>query len=67
MPESRFVSAGRLMVMLSYVAAAVVILLLVELLLETMSAPRAIRRWVVLAWLGGLPVGGWLVWRRTRA
>lgn len=63
MPESRFVSARRLRPLLSYLAVAVVGLLVADALLRALD-DREWRTLVALAWVVLLPFGGWLVWRR---
>ncbi len=61
MPESRFVSAGRLKPLIAYCAVAFVTLLVLAEL-----APGGRMRGVLVAlWIVLFPLGGWLVFRRS--
>lgn len=65
MPESRYVSADRLLRILVYVAVALVALLVGNAVLSATGAASELRRGLVLAWIVLFPLGGWLVWRRS--
>ena len=65
MPESRYVSSARLMILLRYVAGAVVVLVLATLALGWLGDAPGLRRAVVVGWLLAFPLGLWIVWRRS--
>lgn len=64
MPPSRYVSSGRLMRMLVYVAAAILVLVVTDGVLRDIAVDEGVRRGVVLAWMVALPLVGWRVWRK---
>jgi hypothetical protein len=66
MPESRFVTSGEMFALVRYLALAVLALVVVDAGLQALEIRPFVRRAVALAWLVGLPIGGWLVWRRRR-
>lgn len=59
MPKSQFVAASTLKPLLTYTAAA----FLVVLIVGTLVPPGRVREVAVLFWLVCFPVGGWLVFR----
>lgn len=64
MPPSRYVSSGRLMRMLVYVAAAILVLVVTDGVLRDIAVDQGVRRGFVLAWMIALPLAGWWVWRK---
>jgi hypothetical protein len=64
MPPSRYVSADRLLRMVIYLAVAVAVLIGADVAMRALGSSLGVRRTVTALWLVGLPIGGWLVWRR---
>lgn len=65
MPPSRYVSSARLMRMLFFLTAAIVVLLLTDVGLRWVGAGPPVRRIFLLAWFVAVPLGWWTVWRRS--
>ncbi|MBR43264.1 MAG: hypothetical protein CME18_02425 [Gemmatimonadetes bacterium] len=60
MPESRFIGAGRLKLLVAYLAVAFVIILGIGAFFDR----SGLRSGLILSWLLLLPVGAWHVLRR---
>ena len=60
MPESRFIGADRLKLLVAYLAVAFVIMLAIGAFLDR----SGLRSGLILSWLLLLPVGAWHVLRR---
>lgn len=60
MPESRFIGADRLKLLVAYLAVAFVIILSIGAFLDR----SGLRSGLILSWLLLLPVGAWHVLRR---
>ena len=60
MPKSQFVSAERLKPLLAYCAVA----FLVVVILGAVVPAGPLGQGLVVAWLVGFPVGGWMVFKR---
>lgn len=62
---AQFVEPDRLWPLLAYFTAAVVLVVSLELLGSWMHIGSGARVGLVLAWIVLLPLGAWIVWRRT--
>ncbi|HAT38534.1 MAG TPA: hypothetical protein DCS75_08560 [Gemmatimonadetes bacterium] len=60
MPESRFIGADRLKLLVAYLAVAFVIMLAIGAFLDR----SGLRSGLILSWLLLLPVGAWHVLKR---
>ena len=63
MPPSRYVSSHRFLRLTIFLTVAFVVLIALAFGLTGMGSSASMRRFLVLAWLVVLPVGGWWVWK----
>ena len=61
MPESRFIGADRLKLLVAYLAVAFMIMLVIDVFFDE----SGLRSGLILIWLFLLPVGAWRVLRRS--
>ena len=64
MPPSRYVSADRMLGVVTYLAVAVAVLIAGDFAMRALGSAMEVRRVFAVIWLVALPVGGWWVWRR---